>query len=372
MTDKITLITENPEGYTQKPVLVTTDPTGLTQKPLLVKNVDEPTIELQEKRVSPLTTELEVEADEGYDGLSKVTVNAVTSAIDSNIQAGNIKKDVTILGITGNFQGGKEEQAKTEALSMLSGDQVITPDTNKTLSQVTITKPATLIPENIKKDIVIGGVTGNLESGITPTGNINITSTSQVDVTNYATAQVVDANLVAGNIKNGTSILGVSGSYTGLKRRYIGAMIAFSSSEHTGIEFAIGNFSNLDFYDEDGVQVLPQNVSVIITDSMNISTPVAVLNTNNTSVNLTDKDFLSRSCGVALCNLSTGKAVTAYSSYMMGPTFIRIIFSTPIGVASIMPLAYDFNIPNEGIEVMFYIVNDTTYNEFCINISMSD
>jgi hypothetical protein len=45
-----------------------------------------------------------VVAGEGYDGLSSVTVNAVTSSIDGNIQAGNIKKDVTILGITGTYE----------------------------------------------------------------------------------------------------------------------------------------------------------------------------------------------------------------------------------------------------------------------------
>ena len=57
-------------------------------------------------------------------------------------------------------------------------------------------------------------VANSITPGITPSGNINITSTSQVDVTNYATAQVVDANLVASNIKNGTAILGVTGTYT--------------------------------------------------------------------------------------------------------------------------------------------------------------
>lgn len=39
------------------------------------------------------------------DGLSAVTVNAVTSSIDSNIQAGNIKRNITILGVTGTFDG---------------------------------------------------------------------------------------------------------------------------------------------------------------------------------------------------------------------------------------------------------------------------
>lgn len=50
---------------------------------------------------------------------------------------------------------------------------------------------------------------------VTPTGNINITSTAQTDVSAYATAQVVDADLVAGNIKKDVNILGVTGTYEG-------------------------------------------------------------------------------------------------------------------------------------------------------------
>ena len=97
----------------------------------------------------------------------------------------------------------------------------ITPSGNKditTTTQTDVTEYATaqvvdtdLIAENIKKDVDILGVTGSYE-GIEPTGNINITSMQQVDVTNYATAQVVDANLVAENIKKDTTILGVTGS----------------------------------------------------------------------------------------------------------------------------------------------------------------
>ena len=45
------------------------------------------------------------------------------------------------------------------------------------------------------------------------TGKIEITGTAEVDVTAYAAAQVVDENLVAGNIKKDVSILGVTGSY---------------------------------------------------------------------------------------------------------------------------------------------------------------
>lgn len=45
------------------------------------------------------------------------------------------------------------------------------------------------------------------------TGKVTITGTAEVDVTNYAAAQVVDANLVAENIKKDVTILGVTGSY---------------------------------------------------------------------------------------------------------------------------------------------------------------
>ena len=51
--------------------------------------------------------------------------------------------------------------------------------------------------------------------GSTPTGTINITDTSLTDVTNYANAQVVDSNLVAGNIKKDVNILGVTGTFEG-------------------------------------------------------------------------------------------------------------------------------------------------------------
>ena len=47
------------------------------------------------------------------------------------------------------------------------------------------------------------------------TGKKTITSTAEVDVTDYASAQVVDEYLVAGNIKKDVVILGVTGSYEG-------------------------------------------------------------------------------------------------------------------------------------------------------------
>lgn len=60
---------------------------------------------LQDKTVTPSTSEQTITADEGKDGLGTVTVSAVTAAIDENITAGNIKAGVTILGVEGTYDG---------------------------------------------------------------------------------------------------------------------------------------------------------------------------------------------------------------------------------------------------------------------------
>lgn len=53
--------------------------------------------------VTPSTTAQTITASGRTDGYSPVNVAAVTSAIDANIVAENIKKDVSILGVTGTY-----------------------------------------------------------------------------------------------------------------------------------------------------------------------------------------------------------------------------------------------------------------------------
>ena len=55
----------------------------------------------QDKTVTPSTTEQTVNCDSGYVGIRSVTVNPVTSDIDSNIKPENIAKGVSILGVDG-------------------------------------------------------------------------------------------------------------------------------------------------------------------------------------------------------------------------------------------------------------------------------
>ena len=61
---------------------------------------------LETASVTPTTSEQTITATgSGKIGLSSVTVAAVTSAIDANIIAENIKSGVTILGVTGSYTG---------------------------------------------------------------------------------------------------------------------------------------------------------------------------------------------------------------------------------------------------------------------------
>ena len=56
--------------------------------------------------ITPSTSAQTITASGGVDGYSPINVSAVTSSIDANIVAGNIKDGVTILGVTGDYTGG--------------------------------------------------------------------------------------------------------------------------------------------------------------------------------------------------------------------------------------------------------------------------
>ena len=74
------------------------------------------------------------------------------------------------------IKGGSEPtptQEKTVDLDMANGNQVITPDDGYLLTKGTVVKPDTLVPANIKKDVNIGGVVGEMESADSLAGIID-------------------------------------------------------------------------------------------------------------------------------------------------------------------------------------------------------
>ena len=125
--------------------------------------------------------------------VNKVAVNGKT-VLDlsaDTVYPGMLAKGITAhdksgAKITGTLEVPAAEE-RTVELSMPSGNQVIQPTSGKVMSKVTVQKPATLVPGNIKKGVVIGGVTGTLEGGgsgsVQPSKSVSITQNGTTTIT---------------------------------------------------------------------------------------------------------------------------------------------------------------------------------------------
>lgn len=187
-------------------------------------------INIQEnKDIEPKTIQQEVLADDGFDAMAKVTVSAVDSSIDSNIQPTNIRKGVSILSVEGSYE---PEPNQEKRVSASTGDVIVTPDdgfgglSKVTVNAVTSSIDSDIKPENIKTGVNILGVSGNLpefipesiiinptteQQIITPTpGKTAITSITVDPVTNE-----IDMDIQPENIRVNKTILGVMGEYAG-------------------------------------------------------------------------------------------------------------------------------------------------------------
>lgn len=70
------------------------------------------------KTITPTTSQQVITPSQNKNAITEVTVNAVTSAIDSNIQAENIRSGVTILGVQGTYSGGSTMKEYTSETDM--------------------------------------------------------------------------------------------------------------------------------------------------------------------------------------------------------------------------------------------------------------
>lgn len=89
---------------------------------------------------------------------------SVTIEKPETLKPENVRSGVKVAGVTGEFVGDTEEA--TVELALADGNQVVSPSADgKVISKVTIVKPETLVPGNIAKDVDIGGVIGTMEAG---------------------------------------------------------------------------------------------------------------------------------------------------------------------------------------------------------------
>lgn len=182
------------------------------------------TIDFEEITVEPsILQQVLIPSTDGY---SKVTINAVTAAIDNDIKAENIKSGINILGINGLVI---ELKGQTRTIEPSLTTKTYTPNsgyngfTSVTVNAVTAAIDNDIAPANIRKGINILGVDGDIdfeEITITPSTSQRIytpTTDGFSKVTVEEVTNSIDPNIKAENIKLGTSILGVSGSVIELK-----------------------------------------------------------------------------------------------------------------------------------------------------------
>lgn len=124
---------------------------------------------LQEKTANPTTTTQIVTPDENYDGLSSVEILAVDNSIDDNIKAENIKKDITILGVTGTLESQTSTpNLQRKNISPTQESQRVVPDSGYDgLSEVLVYGDGNLSPEYIRYGHDIFGVVGEY-AGVGP------------------------------------------------------------------------------------------------------------------------------------------------------------------------------------------------------------
>lgn len=198
---------------------------------------------LQSKSISPSESSQTVTPDSGYDGLSQVTVNAISSTYvgsgvtkksattytpttsdqtissgqylngaqtikgDSNLIASNIKSGVTIFGVSGSYTASASSpNLQSKSVSPSESSQTVKPDSGYDgLSQVTVSA--------ISTTYVGSGVTKKAAATYIPSTSDQTIANGQY--LNGTQTIKGDSNLIAANIKSGVSIFGVAGSYTG-------------------------------------------------------------------------------------------------------------------------------------------------------------
>ena len=165
---------------------------GNTKQDAVLAVVTEKQPVIDSYSVTPSTSAQTITAPSGIDGYSPINVSAVDSSIDANIIAGNIKSGVSILGVNGSVV---ELNGTTTSVTPTTSAQTITPiSPNNGFTEVNVNAVTSAIDSNIqagniKQGVTILGVAGNY-SGITPTGTLPITTNGVYDVSSYANADV--------------------------------------------------------------------------------------------------------------------------------------------------------------------------------------
>lgn len=141
---------------------------------------------LQEKTATPTSNQQEVSPDSDYDGLSKVTVEAMPTGALGPVQVENHQNLITWASTGGYIEQGAILRTPISDVMTIQGYQTIVPNAaNQDIAGNTympdglsVAGDANLTPENIKKDVSIFGVTGTHEGNSVEMVQVTINSST--------------------------------------------------------------------------------------------------------------------------------------------------------------------------------------------------
>lgn len=157
---------------------------------------------LQEKTATPATSQQEITPDNGYDGLSKVTVAAMPTATQATPSitvstAGKITASASqSAGYVAAGTKSATKQLTTQAAKTVTpgrANQTAVASGRYTTGAVTVKGDANLVAGNIKSGVSIFGVAGTLEAGSSkslPFTSINESNIVSIDSSGYAVITV--------------------------------------------------------------------------------------------------------------------------------------------------------------------------------------
>lgn len=202
----------------------TTDANGGT-----IRTITGKVVKLQTKSITPTTSTQTVNPDTGYDGFSQVTVGAAAGGginnqnktVSPTTSQQSITYDSGYTGLGTVTVNAMPSGTTTSPTSISGSSASVTTGTNT----ITLSKTISVTPQVTTAGYVSAGTAGNssvsLTASVTTKAAATITpgtSNQTIESGTYLTGtQTIsgDTNLVAGNIKSGVSIFGVSGTYTG-------------------------------------------------------------------------------------------------------------------------------------------------------------
>lgn len=169
---------------------------------------------LQTKSVTPSAAAQTVKPDSGYDGLSSVAVSG-----DANLTAANIKKGVSVFGIAGTHECPAPKLHEKQITPSAAAETYYPDEGYDGISKISVAGDPDLSPENVVYGKKIFDVVGSHKCPTFTTQEKTVTPSAQAQTVKpdsgydglSSVAVAGDANLIPANIKKNTKIFGVTG-----------------------------------------------------------------------------------------------------------------------------------------------------------------